>query len=156
LLNSARQDVAVVSAPREPKYSVDGERLAKLIAAASAILDSDRTTAKAYIQQAVEVLRYEKECFSKRGGRMPRLDGAANFEGNSKEGVSFPIDLTNGSLAVMEAQERERRYREVGMTLAHADRIATLGQMSASIAHEINQPVAATVTNAQGQILNPG
>ena len=38
------------------------------------------------------------------------------------------------------------------MELAHANRIATLGHMSASIAHEINQPVAATVTNAQAAL----
>ena len=33
--------------------------------------------------------------------------------------------------------------------LAHATRVATVGQLTASIAHEINQPIAATVTNAQ-------
>jgi C4-dicarboxylate-specific signal transduction histidine kinase len=38
------------------------------------------------------------------------------------------------------------------MALAHANRVATLGQMLASIAHEINQPVAATVTNAQAAL----
>src|SRR5262249_60905367 len=46
----------------------------------------------------------------------------------------------------------DRRYHEAQMELAHANRIATLGQMSASIAHEINQPVAATVTNAQAAL----
>ena len=51
-----------------------------------------------------------------------------------------------------ELQERELRYREAQMELARANRIATLGQMSASIAHEINQPVAATVTNAQAAL----
>ena len=33
--------------------------------------------------------------------------------------------------------------------LAHANRVATMGQLTASIAHEVNQPIAATVTNAQ-------
>jgi len=33
--------------------------------------------------------------------------------------------------------------------LAHANRVATMGQLAASIAHEVNQPIAATVTNAQ-------
>jgi len=33
--------------------------------------------------------------------------------------------------------------------LAHANRVATMGQLTASIAHEINQPIAATVSNAQ-------
>jgi C4-dicarboxylate-specific signal transduction histidine kinase len=38
------------------------------------------------------------------------------------------------------------------MELAHANRIATMGQLTASIAHEVNQPVAATVTNAQAAV----
>jgi PAS domain S-box-containing protein len=33
--------------------------------------------------------------------------------------------------------------------LAHANRVVTMGQLTASIAHEVNQPIAATVTNAQ-------
>ena len=40
--------------------------------------------------------------------------------------------------------ERERVQAE----LAHANRVATMGQLTASIAHEINQPIAAAVTNA--------
>jgi len=35
------------------------------------------------------------------------------------------------------------------MELAHANRVATMGQLSASIAHEVNQPIAAAVINAQ-------
>ena len=35
------------------------------------------------------------------------------------------------------------------MALAHANRVATMGQLTASIAHEVNQPIAAAVTNAQ-------
>ena len=38
------------------------------------------------------------------------------------------------------------------MEFAHANRVATLGQLSASIAHEINQPVAATVNNASAAL----
>jgi C4-dicarboxylate-specific signal transduction histidine kinase len=34
------------------------------------------------------------------------------------------------------------------MELAHANRVATMGQLSASIAHEINQPIAAVIANA--------
>jgi signal transduction histidine kinase len=47
------------------------------------------------------------------------------------------------------ARENERRYREMQMELAHANRVATMGQLSASIAHEVSQPIAGTITNAQ-------
>jgi C4-dicarboxylate-specific signal transduction histidine kinase len=43
------------------------------------------------------------------------------------------------------AEEEAQRQRE---ELAHALRVATLGELTASIAHEINQPLTAIVTNA--------
>jgi C4-dicarboxylate-specific signal transduction histidine kinase len=47
----------------------------------------------------------------------------------------------------------ERRYREAQMELAHVNRIATVGQLAASIAHEVKQPIAATVASAQAALL---
>ena len=47
--------------------------------------------------------------------------------------------------------ERKRvteTLRETQTELAHANRVATMGQLTASIAHEVNQPMAATVINA--------
>ena len=38
------------------------------------------------------------------------------------------------------------------LELAHANRLETMGQLTASIAHEVNQPIAATVTNAQAAL----
>jgi signal transduction histidine kinase len=46
-------------------------------------------------------------------------------------------------------RESERRYRDVQTEMAHANRVATMGHLTASIAHEVKQPIAATVTNAQ-------
>jgi signal transduction histidine kinase len=36
--------------------------------------------------------------------------------------------------------------------LAHVNRVATMGQLTTSIAHEVNQPIAATVSNAQAAL----
>ena len=57
------------------------------------------------------------------------------------------IALENAGLH-SELQEREARLREIQMELAHANRVATMGQLSASIVHEVKQPIAAAVTNA--------
>jgi PAS domain S-box-containing protein len=91
---------------------------------------------------------YEKELFRKDGGRVPVLVGAANFEGAGDEGVGFVLDLTDRKRADEAVRESERRYREVQMELAHAGRVATIRQLSASIAHEVNQPIGAAITNA--------
>jgi PAS domain S-box-containing protein len=61
-------------------------------------------------------------------------------------------DITERKRAEEELHESERRYREVQVELAHVNRVTTIGQMAASIAHEVNQPIAATVTNAQAAL----
>jgi len=45
-----------------------------------------------------------------------------------------------------------RRAEEERQALAHANRITTMGRLTASIAHEVNQPIAAVVTNAQAAL----
>ncbi len=54
-------------------------------------------------------------------------------------------DLTDHMLA-------SEALREARTELEHVNRVATMGQLTASIAHEVNQPIAATVTNAQAAL----
>jgi PAS domain S-box-containing protein len=77
---------------------------------------------------------FEKEYFRKDGSRVPVLIGGATLDERGDAVVIFVVDLT----------ERKRAEAE----LAHANRIATMGQLTASIAHEVNQPIAALLTNA--------
>jgi PAS domain S-box-containing protein len=77
---------------------------------------------------------FEKEYFHKDGSRVPVLVGVARIEDTGNQAVAFVIDLT----------DRKRAEAE----LMHANRIATMGQLTASIAHEVNNPIAALLTNA--------
>ena len=61
-------------------------------------------------------------------------------------------DITQRKQIEAKARENDRRYREMQMELAHANRVATMGQLTASIAHEVNQPITATVSNAQAAL----
>src|SRR5713226_6575899 len=85
-------------------------------------------------------------------GTIKYLEAATYHEFSSSgalvEAVSTQIDVTERKRAEAEVRDSERRYREAQMELAHANRVATLGQLTASITHEVNQPITAAVTYA--------
>jgi two-component system, LuxR family, sensor kinase FixL len=69
--------------------------------------------------------------------------------------VTYPasperLDVTLLSLEdVTERLRTERQLREVEANFTHAARVSTLGELAASIAHEVNQPLSAIVTNGE-------
>ena len=84
---------------------------------------------------------YEKEYFRKDGSRVPVLVGATSFNETGSPGVSFVLDLT-------ERKQAEQALHQAQAELTHLTRVMTMGELTASIAHEINQPIAALTTNA--------
>src|SRR6266403_143335 len=68
----------------------------------------------------------------------PLRDAAGRIIGASK----IARDIT-------ERKRAEAALRDMQMQLAHANRVATMGQLSASITHEVNQPITAAVTCAE-------
>src|SRR5271155_301635 len=62
--------------------------------------------------------------------------------------ISLCRDLAAQATIALESTRRERQYREMQSALAHANRVCTMGQLTASIVHEIKQPLAAARTNA--------
>ena len=85
---------------------------------------------------------FEKEYFRKDGSRVPVMIGVASFEIGGDEGVAFVLDLT-------ERKRAEEALHQVQMQLAHSNRVAAVGQLTASIAHELRQPLTAAVINAE-------
>jgi C4-dicarboxylate-specific signal transduction histidine kinase len=79
---------------------------------------------------------------------VPVLIGVATFEQGGYQGVAFVLDLTDLKRAEEVVRESARRYHDLQMQLAHVNRVTTVGQLSASIAHEINQPLSGILTNA--------
>src|SRR5712672_4461870 len=71
----------------------------------------------------------------------PLFDARGNFLGYR----GTATDIT----ATIRADHAERALREAQAALAHVTRVTTLGELTASIAHEVNQPLAAVVANAE-------
>jgi PAS domain S-box-containing protein len=76
-----------------------------------------------------------------RTGGKPFFDADGNFLGY--RGTSTDITAT------IRANHAEKALREAQAELTHVTRVTTLGEMTASISHEINQPLSAVVANAE-------
>ena len=77
--------------------------------------------------------------------------------------VAHPVLSTSGDLVefagtVIDVTERRRaeqeraRLHRLEADLAHINRVSTLGEMAASLAHEITQPIAAARNNARAAL----
>jgi PAS domain S-box-containing protein len=73
-------------------------------------------------------------------------------ESGSFEFVGAVTDITERKLAEEELRQKEVSLREAQTELAHVSRVTTLGELAASIGHEVNQPLAGIVTNATASL----
>jgi PAS domain S-box-containing protein len=82
-------------------------------------------------------------------GTIKHIHGLAHpvFSSNGElvEVVGTVVDITE---RIRAENERERLRQELAH-LAHLNRVSTMGELTASLAHEIKQPIGAAVTNAQ-------
>jgi PAS domain S-box-containing protein len=75
-----------------------------------------------------------------RSSGKPFFDAKGSFLGYRGTGT----DIT----AIIRADHAEQELRKALAELAHVARVSTLGELTASIAHEVNQPLAAVIANA--------
>lgn len=111
--------------------------------------DSEPVFAKAVLAAVGRVPYFQEET------RLKRLDGTeldalftVSFSAESVgEGVILVgvIDITERNQALHELQKAQS-------DLAHAARVSMLGELAASIAHEVNQPLAAIVSNGSASL----
>ena len=76
-----------------------------------------------------------------RSSGKPFFDASGNFLGYRGTGT----DIT----ATIRADHAEQALRKAQAELAHVTRVTTLGELTVSIAHEVNQPLAAIIANAE-------
>ncbi len=88
---------------------------------------------------------FEHEC------RLVMPDGAIKYVNVVAHALNDESDGIEFAGAVMDVSDRKRAeeaLRQAQADLAHVTRVTTMGELTASLAHEVNQPIAAAVTNA--------
>ena len=88
---------------------------------------------------------YEKLYRLRNGRRIPVLLAGALLAGCTDRGVAYTIDLS-------ELKQAEAALQKAQAELAHAARVMTMGELSASLAHELTQPLTAILSNAQAAL----
>jgi C4-dicarboxylate-specific signal transduction histidine kinase len=66
--------------------------------------------------------------------------------------IELITDFAAQAAIALEITRRERQYREVQNELAHANRVLTMGQLTASIAHELRQPLGAALNDGKASL----
>ncbi|UPJ74198.1 ATP-binding protein [Bradyrhizobium sp. 187] len=78
--------------------------------------------------------------------------GRTRVQPFTEKQICLFMDFAAQATIALESTRRERQYREIQSELAHANRVATIGQLTASIAHEIKQPIATARNNARAAL----
>jgi len=112
--------------------------------------DRPKITAAIAAARAGGIGKFQAFCPSAKGA--PRwweviTTPICNADGQPEQLLSVSRDITEHKQAEAEARESEQRYRQVQSDLTHVNRVATMGQLTASIAHEVGQPIAGVVSS---------
>jgi len=77
-------------------------------------------------------------------GAIKHVNIVAHALNDESEGIEF----VGAVMDVSDRRRAEEALRQAQADLAHVNRATTMGELTASLAHEVNQPIAAAVTNA--------
>jgi PAS domain S-box-containing protein len=72
--------------------------------------------------------------------------------GDLVEVMGLGMDITERKRVERELRQKEVSLREAQSNLAHVSRLTTMGELAVSIVHEVNQPIAGIVTNANAAL----
>jgi PAS domain S-box-containing protein len=109
----------------------------------------DRPAVSAALENAIHAradydIREFRVCYPEGTIRFLRTIGHHNRSGELGEYVGITMDVTERKQA---EQEREK-LRQLEADLAHINRVNMMGELAATLAHEIKQPIAASITSA--------
>jgi PAS domain S-box-containing protein len=119
------------------------------------VVDRTHPEDKALVQAVIDRVLQDRKDFDVEH-RLLMPDGSVKYlrvVGRlSKEDESDDFEFVGAVTDITERKRAEEALQRTQAELAHVSRVMTVGQLSASIAHEMNQPLSAIVTNANAGI----
>jgi PAS domain S-box-containing protein len=114
-------------------------------------LDSDREHMDSIVQQATagEPV-FDRHWHQQKDGSTFPVEVHTNLV--SHGGRRFLLKVARDISDRVRAEEQRERLRELEADLAHIDRVSMMGELAASIAHEVNQPLSGIVSNASATL----
>jgi hypothetical protein len=119
----------------------------------SRIHPDDQARVRTLFERSVqEKIEYRADC------RILRADGSVGYQhavgrpvpneaGEVVEFIGAAMDMTDHWVAATELERASQTLRDMQTKLSRAAQVATVGELAASIAHEVNQPLASVVAN---------
>src|SRR5271165_4714735 len=121
--------------------------------------EEDRASTEARIADVYagrrRVYRLEKRYLRKNGNVMWADVSSVLVPASGSASAFFSViivDITKRKQAEEKLHQKEISLREAQTELAHVSRVTTMGELAASIAHEVNQPLAGILTNANASL----
>jgi PAS domain S-box-containing protein len=112
------------------------------------ILPEDEQSIRAKLENAISAgADYDVEF------RIRRADGAIRFlrgigHHNPAEEIGYYVGITMDITERKQAEQEREKLRQLEADLAHINRVNMMGELAAALAHEIKQPIAASITSA--------
>jgi len=109
---------------------------------------------RACAQQTIDRASRDGKDFD-HGYRLLMPDGSVKYVHATAHAVtdqSRGIEFVGAATDVTARKRAEEKLHEAQAELAHVTRVTALGELAASIAHEVNQPLAAVVANAAASL----
>jgi PAS domain S-box-containing protein len=121
--------------------------------------EEDRPATKAILAEYAEERRRDfriEKRYRRKDGNVIWADVSSTLVPATGSAAGFfaavVVDITERKRAEEVLHQREVSLREAQTELAHVSRVTTMGELSASLAHEVNQPLAGIVTNANASL----
>ena len=109
----------------------------------------DRAAVTAALEHAIHTrtdydIREFRVCYPDGTIRFLRTIGHHNRSGEMGDYIGITMDITERK----RAEEEREKLRQLEADLAHINRVSMMGELAASLAHELKQPISAAIMNA--------